>query len=75
MLKNGALRLYFITNPVSPYFESDTFRSILEFIQSRTNKARLKQTGRLFMLVVKDTESMEQVLEFLRAMHRFIREN
>lgn len=67
MLKDETLRCYFINNPESPYFESPVFQSILNFIQKGTNKARLKQTGRLFMLVVDDIKSMQGILKFLKA--------
>src|SRR5687767_13180091 len=45
VLKDQALRCYFINRPDSPYYESETFDQILKFIQTKTNKARLKQTG------------------------------
>src|SRR5438045_3891745 len=38
ILKNDALRCYFINRPDSPYFESETFKRILSFIQTQTNK-------------------------------------
>jgi transcription-repair coupling factor (superfamily II helicase) len=75
MLKDETLRCYFINNPASPYFESDTFRAILNFIQKGTNKARLKQNGKLFMLIVDNMKTMEQILKFLREMKIFVTRN
>ncbi len=69
-LKNETLRCYFISNPDSPYFESQLFQNILQFIQTSMNKARLKQTGKLFMLVIEDVQSMEQLLRILDRMHK-----
>jgi transcription-repair coupling factor (superfamily II helicase) len=74
-LKDDTLRCYFINNPSSPYFESDTFRSILDFIQKGTNKARLKQTGKLFMLVVENVTSMTGISKFLRDMKVYVTGN
>ncbi len=65
ILKNEQMRLYFISNPDSPYFESDTFNHILNYIQTRTNNARLKQVGKNFMLVVDKMKNMNHVLDFL----------
>lgn len=65
ILKNEQMRLYFISNPDSPYFESDTFNYILNYIQTRTNNARLKQVGKNFMLVVDKMKNMNHVLDFL----------
>jgi transcription-repair coupling factor (superfamily II helicase) len=75
LLKDETLKCYFISNPASPYFESPTFRAILEFIQKGTNKARLKQTGKLFMLVVNDVSTMSQILKFLRDMKAYVSRN
>jgi transcription-repair coupling factor (superfamily II helicase) len=69
LLKDGTLKCYFINNPVSPYYESDTFKSILNYIQKGTNRARLKQTGKLFMLIVEPVNNMQEILRFLKTMH------
>ena len=72
ILKEEHLRCYFINRPDSPYFESDTFRQILEYIQKHTNKAKLKQAGKLFLLVVDDIKSMRELLKFLQRMSAFV---
>lgn len=65
ILKNDQLRFYFINNPDSPYFESDTFHHILNYIQTRVNNARLKQVGKNFMLIADNIRSMKDVHFFL----------
>ena len=70
-LKDETLRCYFINRPDSPYFESQTFQQIISFIQTGTNKAKLKQSGRLFIMIVNDVKSMEEMHRFLEIMHRF----
>jgi transcription-repair coupling factor (superfamily II helicase) len=72
ILKQEDLRCYFIDRPDSPYFESDTFRMILEYLQKHTNKAKLKQTGKHFLLVVDDIRSMTDLLGFLKRMANFV---
>jgi transcription-repair coupling factor (superfamily II helicase) len=69
-LKDKILRCFFINRPDSPYFESGTFKKILDYLQTGTNKAKLKQTGRLFLLVVNDMKDMESVWRFLKNMHQ-----
>jgi len=66
ILKEDALRGYFINRPDSPYYESEPFRKILEFIQKQTNKAKLKQAGKIFLLVVDDLHSMRELLQFMQ---------
>lgn len=68
ILKNEQMRLYFVSNPESPYFESDTFNHILAYIQQQTKNARLKQVGKNFLLVVDKMKSMKTVLNFLNAL-------
>ncbi len=65
ILKNKQLRLYFISDPDSAYFESATFNAILDFIQKSVNNARLKQVGKNFMLVVENVKRMSDVHGFL----------
>jgi transcription-repair coupling factor (superfamily II helicase) len=68
-LKDNILRCYFINRPDSPYFESQTFQRILEYLQTGTNKAKLKQVGKLFLLVVDPAKSMDEMYTFLQRLH------
>lgn len=69
-LKQDTLRCYFINRPDSPYFESELFKRVLAYLQSGTNKARLKQAGKNFLLVVENIKDMEAMLRFLDGMHK-----
>ena len=69
-LKENTLRCYFINRPDSPYFESELFKKVLDYLQTGTNKARLKQVGKLFMLVVDQVNDMDAMLRFLTLMHK-----
>jgi transcription-repair coupling factor (superfamily II helicase) len=69
ILKNEQLRLYFISNPDSPYFESETFQHIMKHIQTTaTHSARLRQVGKNFMLMADGLKGMGDVLWFLEGM-------
>src|SRR5947208_6072371 len=69
ILKNDSLKCYFINKPDSPYFESELFNTVLQYLQTGTNKARLKQVGKLFMIVVEPAKDMQDVYSFLKRMH------
>ncbi|MBW0178685.1 transcription-repair coupling factor [Sediminibacterium sp.] len=69
-LKQDTLRCYFINRPDSPYFESGLFKNVLAYLQTGTNKARLKQAGKNFLLVVDDIKDMNAMLRFLDGMHK-----
>jgi transcription-repair coupling factor (superfamily II helicase) len=70
-LKDEVLRCFFINRPDSPYFESPLFTNVLAYLQTGTNKAKLKQTGRLFLLVVQPVQNMEEMYRFLSGLHRY----
>ena len=70
-LKDETLRCYFINRHDSPYFESELFQHILQYLQTGTNKAKLKQAGKVFMLIVNPVKSMDEMHRFLKGMHSF----
>jgi transcription-repair coupling factor (superfamily II helicase) len=43
---------------------------VLAYLQTGTNKARLKQTGKMFLLVVDNIKGIEVKLRFLQLMHK-----
>lgn len=69
-LKDNTLRCFFINRPDSPYFESGLFTNIMQYLQTGTNKGRLKQTGKLFLLIAEPIKSMEEMHRFLSLMHQ-----
>ena len=71
LLKDESLKCYFINRPDSPYFESDLFNRVIQYLQTGTNKGRLKQTGRLFLLIAEPVNSMEDLHRFLAGLHKF----
>jgi transcription-repair coupling factor (superfamily II helicase) len=69
LLKNNNLKCFFVSNPESPYFQSETFNGILQFLQKGTNKAKLKQVGKNGILIVDSINSMTELYEFLKKMY------
>jgi transcription-repair coupling factor (superfamily II helicase) len=72
LLKNNNLKCFFVGNPDSTYFQSETFTGILKFIQTQTNKAKLKQVGKNGILIVESINSMTELWEFLNRMEESI---
>jgi transcription-repair coupling factor (superfamily II helicase) len=75
ILKNNILKCYFINKPESAYFESEVFNGILDYLQTGTNKARLKQVGKMFMLIAEPVKDMQEVHTFLLRMHEDVVED
>lgn len=72
MLKNEVLKCFFVPNPESAYFAGDTFSGILNFLQTGTNKAKLKQVGKNGILVVSGIKSISEIYRFLVAMKKHV---
>ncbi len=70
ILKNKQLRLYFVSNPDSPYYDSDTFRHIMEVIQLQIKNCRLKLVGTAQMLIIDNVKGIEDVLGLLKRMKK-----
>ncbi len=68
ILKDSKMRCYFINKNDSPYFESELFNNILQFVQTGTNIARLKQVGNNFMMIVDNTKTALSMQLFLERM-------
>lgn len=71
-LKNDTLKCFFVSNPDSPYFQSEIFNGILLFLQNGTNKGKLKQVGKNGILVVEDIKNMKELFSFLDKMKKSI---
>ncbi|MBV4358114.1 transcription-repair coupling factor [Pinibacter aurantiacus] len=71
-LKDETFRCYFINKNDSPYFESVLFKNVLDYLQTGTNKARLKQTGKNFLMVVEDVKDMDTMHRFLARMAKAV---
>ncbi|MBC7890082.1 MAG: transcription-repair coupling factor [Ferruginibacter sp.] len=69
MLKHETLKCFFVSNPDSPYFQSETFNGILQFLQKGTNKAKLKQVGKNGILVVEEVKTIKTLYNFLNRMN------
>ncbi len=68
ILKNKQLRMYFINDPASAFFESNTFHNIMQYVQIYMNNARLKQAGKNFLLIVDHVMDMPAVEYILKQM-------
>ena len=71
-LKENILRCYFVSNPDSPYFESAPFRALMQFVQTALLKAKLKQVGKRFLLVVDGIENMQAIHQLLQRMQQSV---
>jgi transcription-repair coupling factor (superfamily II helicase) len=75
IVKNHHLRMYFVSDPESSYFESAVFNTILQYIQTMSVKFQLKQTGKHFILSYPQVKDMQEVYLLLEGIHKFVNES
>lgn len=72
LLRNGQLKCFFVSNPDSPYFESEIFKNILKFVTTQVNYARLKQVGKNGILIIDKMNSMNTIYLFFKSISAYI---
>ena len=67
VLKNRKLNCYFISNPHSRYFETNTFKAIMQYISTTgvKEKISLKQTTSYLIMSKENVRSLNEVLRIL----------
>lgn len=65
IIKNGLMIFFFISNPMSPYYKSETFNSVLERLAEH-KMFEMKQIENKLKLVVRKVDSMEKAYSVLR---------
>ncbi len=71
-IKDKNARCFFIPKHDSPYFDTPIFKKILQFIQTKTHQAVLKQQQMLFFIFIKQIYSIDDLLKFLLTLEAFV---
>ena len=66
MLKNGAMQMQFVSNPMSAYYKSEAFEKALNYIGRNPRRCNIKENrGKRFMTVA-GVDTVERAAEILR---------
>lgn len=68
MLKNKQLRIYFVPDPDSPFYQSEVFQHLLSMVQSNIRNAVFKHVGTNMMLVINAVQGIQDVERMFRIM-------
>jgi transcription-repair coupling factor (superfamily II helicase) len=71
VLKNGKMQAYFVGNPQSPFYETETFQRILKYVlgEGKTRQMSFKQSPKHIIFVrenVKSLNGARNILDILR---------
>ena len=62
IVKNGLLIGFFISNPMSPYYKTETFSKVLEKINENASVFNLKQNENKLKIVARNVNSLDEAL-------------
>ena len=66
MLKQGHMFLYFVSNPHSPFYESDTFGRIIDFATQNLRRCNLREQNGKRSLVITDVPTVGEAVNVLK---------
>ncbi|HQK37088.1 MAG TPA: transcription-repair coupling factor [Bacteroidales bacterium] len=68
VLRDGKLLVYFVSNPLSPYYSSETFRNVLQFVQKHPERIRMKEAKEKLSMVINQVVSTSDAIGILEQM-------
>jgi len=65
MLKQGRMFLYFVSNPNSPYYQSEAFGKVINFATANVRRCNLREQNGKRSMVVSDVPTVEEAVRVL----------
>lgn len=65
VLKKGQMSIFLVTNPESPYYESEAFDKLLGFIQKHPRECTLREQNGKRSIVIKNVPTVEAACAYL----------
>ena len=72
VLKGESLRFYLISDQDDPFYQSESFQRIIEYVQTFSARVRIKQTPKYLFLIHEEVTHIKRVLILLQELHDFI---
>ena len=67
-LRDNLMTAHFVSNPDSPYYETETYHQVMQYIISHPKRCALKESHEKLILTMKEVSTVTQALEIVRAM-------
>ena len=67
MLKQGRMFLYFVSNPGSPYYQSEAFGRVLDYVGRNVRRCNLREQNGKRSMVVTDVPTVAEAVNILSA--------
>ena len=69
ILKDSKLLVYFVANPMSPYYQSEVFQRVLHFIQKQPSRYRMKEAKEKLNMTIDRVANVSEALKLLGIMN------
>ncbi|MBQ1973922.1 MAG: transcription-repair coupling factor [Paraprevotella sp.] len=66
ILKSSRMRLYFVQNENSPFYQSDAFGRCVDYVLSNAHRCEMKEIKGRRTMLVRDIQSVREALDVLR---------
>jgi len=71
LLKNGRMFCFFISHPNSPYFQSQVFMNVIEFVKQNPRNFLMRQNHDRLSLMINHVDSISKAIKQLQPIRRF----
>ena len=68
LLKQSKMHLYFVTNPDSPYYQSEAFDHVLSFVGTNPRRCNFREQKGRRSLTISHVATVEQAVQLLSSM-------
>lgn len=69
MLRQGQMRMQFVSNPMSAYYKSKAFDNVLNFVGHNPRRCNLKEIAGKRMMTVSNVPTVEEAVNVLRSIN------
>ena len=66
MLKQDRMFLYFVSNPDSPYYQSEAFGRVLDYVGNNVRRCNLREQNGKRSMVITDVSTVKEALQLVR---------
>lgn len=66
VLKQGRMRIVFVNNEKSAFYQSSAFGQIIAFASTNVHRCKLEETRNMRTLLIKDVQTVQQAVDLLR---------
>ena len=67
VLRDNLMTAHFVSNQESPYYETDTYHQVMQFIISHPKRCTVKEAHGKLILTIKEVASVTQALDLIRS--------